>query len=164
MSTTHIDEENKSMFRRGEERSSQETTRSQRAPRQRSRRPTQERQMDESRLHYGQGKRKYKTNKHQTTTRKSSYSSAPPKPTSVGKKLKGPALNTDKTSSPCPCSFVPHDTLLTERPNDGCTAGKPLQYTCTTCPGRACIHTLYECPRANQGERHHGAKQELMGT
>ena len=113
VNTTNISVENKSMFRRGEVCSRQETDKPQQARRRRSTRPTRAKTNGRIQDCTTDEARKYKANKHQTTTRKSAYSWAPPKPTSGGAKLKHLALNTDKTSSPCPCLLIPHDTLLT---------------------------------------------------
>ena len=115
VNTTNIGEGNKSMFRRGEVCSRQETAAPQQARRRISMRPTWGK--TSGRIQdYTTGKaRKYKANKQQTITRKSACSWATPKPTSADTKLKHLALNTDKNSSPCPCLFVPYDTLLTEQ-------------------------------------------------
>ena len=113
VNTTDIGEKNKSMFRRGEVYSRQDTATLQQARRQSSTRPTREKTNGRIQDCTTGKVRRYKANKHQTTARKSAYSWAPPKPTSGGTRLRHVALNTNKTSSPCPCLFVSHNTLPT---------------------------------------------------
>ena len=115
VNTTNIGEENKSMFRSGEVCSRQETARLQQARRRRSTRPTRGKTNGRFQDCTAGEARKYRANKHQTTTRESAYSWALQKPTDGGTELKHLALNINKTSSLCPCLFVPHDILLTEQ-------------------------------------------------
>ena len=111
-------EENNSMFRRGEVWSRQENATPQQAQRQSGTRPTWRKTKGRTK-DYTTGKvRKYMASKHQTTTRKSAYSWAPPKPKSrVTKHKASRAKYRRNLSSACPCLFIPHDTYLAHRAN-----------------------------------------------
>ena len=101
-------EENKRMFRRGEVWVRQESTTPQQARRQSGMRPTRRKTKGRTQ-DYTTGKaRKYMASKHQTTTRKSAYSWAPPKPKTGVIKLKHHALNTDETSHPHALVYLYH--------------------------------------------------------
>ena len=80
--TTSTGEENKSMFRSGEVWSRQENATLQQAQRLRSTRPTRKKTKGRIQDYATGAARIYMESKHQTTTRKSAYSLAPPKPKS----------------------------------------------------------------------------------
>ena len=86
-------EENKSMFHRGEVWSRQENAAPQKARRQSGTRPTQRKTKGRTQ-DYTMGKaRTCMASKHQTTTRRSAYSWAPPKPKSGVTKHKASRAN-----------------------------------------------------------------------
>ena len=115
VNTTNIGEGNKSMVRRGEVCSREETATPEQARRRRSRRPTRGKTNGRIQDCTTGEARKYKANKRQTTTRESACYWASQNQRVETPSLKHLALNKDKTSSPCPCLFILYDTLLTEQ-------------------------------------------------
>ena len=113
MKTTNNGKENKSMFRRGEVGSRQENATPQQTRRPSGTRPTRRKTKGRTQDYTSGKARKYMASKHQTTTRKSAYSWAPPKPKSgVTKHKASRAKDRRNLSFPCPCLFIPHDTYL----------------------------------------------------